>query len=157
MILQKDTINRLLEQPKNSLLSKECWALYKIGMRRTLADDRSIHHVINERAWQKYELPDILKEYTYNGRVYLMVTSTDCDHTRATYKRSIEPTVEAYVEFFDHLYDDAEGPTSARLLHPEDVCEFEPSQRDLALEAFEDGHPHCVSEVRFDEEGDYHV
>jgi hypothetical protein len=39
------------------------------------------------------------------------------------------------------------------LCRPDELPESR--SRDLALEAFEDGHAHIVSEVRFDEEGGY--
>jgi hypothetical protein len=130
-------------------LHRERLALIYMAMKNMACNIRA-HKAINDRVWRLDELPDLLHEYTYNGKVYFRVTSTDCDHTQAVYTHPIEPTVEAYDDFFDHLYDDAEGPVHARLLHPEDVPAFQPTVRDLALEAFEDGHPHCISEVRYE-------
>ena len=45
----------------------------------------------------------------------------------------------------------AEGPVWQRMLYIDELDDVKPGSRDLALEAFEDGHPHVVSEVRFDE------
>jgi hypothetical protein len=42
----------------------------------------------------------------------------------------------------DSIYEGAEGPGSIWLSMPED--KVAPEFRDLALEAFEDGHPHIV-------------
>lgn len=53
------------------------------------------------------------------------------------------------------LYDSAEGPVWWNLEKPSVARGIRRTSRDLALEAFEDGHAHCVSTARFDEGGDY--
>ncbi len=46
------------------------------------------------------------------------------------------------------MYEWADGPCNLTPCHPEDLPES--YSRDLAMEAYEDGHPHVVSEVRFE-------
>jgi len=78
------------------------------------------------------------------GRVRLVHRFRDCDMVEGSRLVDIEPTLEAYEALFDDLSEWAEGPFSLTIVSPEDACEFRPEFRDLALEAFEDGHPHVV-------------
>jgi hypothetical protein len=59
--------------------------------------------------------------------------------------------VERYV---NEIYNDAEGPVYGLWFSsPEQKAKY--VSRDLAMEAYEDGHAHSVSMVRYDEDGDY--
>ena len=76
------------------------------------------------------------------GEVCLVIDSMDCDCYRVTYG-VILPAVRVVVEdYVNQLYEDAEGPTSVYITHPDEMPERQ--ERDLALEAYEDGHPHVV-------------
>lgn len=91
-----------------------------------------------------------------DGKVSINVDQMDCDCARWT-SGHVMPTVprravERYIE--EEIYGAAEGPIYwVGIAQPEHVAEYE--SRDLALEAFEDGHAHSVSMARYDEEGAY--
>ena len=60
-------------------------------------------------------------------------------------------SVEQYIQ---EIYNNAEGPVYwISIAQPEHKAEH--VSRDLAMEAFEDGHPHSVSMARYDEDGAY--
>lgn len=86
----------------------------------------------------------LIKAWAVNGKINIVVDSTDCDMTHAVNLYDAPATYESYIEFRDRIYSDAEGPTSVYLIPPEDVEGFRPYQEDLALRAFEDGHPHII-------------
>lgn len=89
-----------------------------------------------------------------DGMVSLSVDQMDCDCARWTsgsLVRAIPRLVEREIQ---EIYNNAEGPVYwISIDTPEAKAEY--VSRDLALEAFEDGHAHIVSAVRFDEDGCY--
>jgi hypothetical protein len=90
-----------------------------------------------------------IDQKTVDGVVSLNQSGMDCDCVRATYgdivpvksKRAIEKSI-------DQIYQDAEGPQSVWIDFPDECVSY--SSRDLIMEAYEDGHPHSVSEVRYE-------
>jgi len=67
----------------------------------------------------------------------------DCDCVQYHYERNIPaPTVIAFERDRDSMYEWADGPCNLGIGEP--VDEPENHSRDLALEAYEDGHPHVV-------------
>lgn len=114
----------------------------------------ALHYRINARAELK---PDVEKHATPDGFIWYQDGGRDCDmyeSTSAPWK--MRASVFAWERHIANLYEWAEGPVWFWLLKPEDVEHAAHGSRDLALEAFEDGHAHVVSHVRFDEEGSYH-
>ena len=89
-----------------------------------------------------------------DGMVSISVDQMDCDCSRWTsgsLVRAIPRLVERELE---EIYNNAEGPVYwISIDTPEEKAEY--VSRDLALEAFEDGHPHSVSMARYDEDGQY--
>jgi hypothetical protein len=80
-----------------------------------------------------------LAEY---GLVGLSVTQMDCDCSQWSTLEAI-PAQRVYLEReLQRIYENAEGPVSWGLCEPPARPEYH--SRDLALEAFEDGHPHVV-------------
>lgn len=98
----------------------------------------SVHSAINERAAYAAAIARCAK----NGVVGIFVSSTDCDWTHAKYAQVL-PVAEV-PSYIERLYAEAEGPTSYSIITPEEANAFEGESRDLALEAFEAGHPHCI-------------
>jgi hypothetical protein len=79
-----------------------------------------------------------------NGEVGVAWDETDCDMCRAT-GVNVMPAIPVLVyRWIDKKYEHAEGPFHWNLVTPTQAKGIEPSSRDLALEAFEDGHPHVV-------------
>ena len=68
----------------------------------------------------------------------------DCDCSRWDDRVAILPAVPTVVSrWVDRYHDGAEGPQWTRISRPSRAPKKSTS-RDLALEAFEDGHPHVV-------------
>ena len=106
----------------------------------------------HNRVW----LREQLDEYTVDGKVAVSVDQMDCDCSRWT-SSNVMPAVGVLIErHLEHIYNDAEGPIYGMWFSkPVDKAEY--VSRDLAMEAFEDGHAGSVSMSRYDEDGDYNV
>jgi len=78
-----------------------------------------------------------------NRTIYLAIDSTDCDHSRSTYTQECTNRFKAEA-FIADTYDWAEGPTYIKRITKQEFIEFEATSRDMALEAFENGHPHLI-------------
>ena len=81
-----------------------------------------------------------------DGKIGVITTSIDCDCTRGYYERVVEMPncVAAIKRHANDFYDNLEGPGSMRFVHWSSIDRSRSNTRDLALEAFEDGHPHVV-------------
>lgn len=101
---------------------------------------KPVHHKIQERV----QLQRALDRATVNGQVTVVTKGMDCDcsafHYRTTRNRDI---LMAEFQGITRRYEDAEGPLQVWFEQPGDYPDCHES-RDLALEAFEDGHPHVV-------------
>lgn len=75
--------------------------------------------------------------------VYLSIDSTDCDHYRVVSAYECKNIFEADRVERD-AYESAEGATYINRITKVEYEDFERSERDYALEAFEDGHPHHI-------------
>jgi hypothetical protein len=93
--------------------------------------------------------------YVVDGKVALNVDQMDCDCARWTQGSVIDAvSVLAVERRVNMIYEDAEGPIYGLWFSkPKQKAEY--VSRDLAMEAFEDGHAHSVSMVRYDEDGEY--
>lgn len=80
-----------------------------------------------------------------NGKVAVVESGMDCDCVRYSGHVSIiDATVEAYEAHYDHVAKWADGPFSLGVVSPSEARKIKRQSRDLALEAFEDGHAHVV-------------
>ena len=103
-----------------------------------------------ERAALAAELSDC----TVDGVTGVVESGRDCDCVSYVWgHRKQFAGVFAYEKFRQDAIYWSDGIHYVSLCRPDELPESR--SRDLALEAFEDGHAHCVSEVRFDEEGCY--
>jgi len=89
-----------------------------------------------------------IRKYEVDGKVRLCDRFMDCDHAVSTGSRLIPANYYAFTRVVNDIYDWAEGPGGCWLDYPEKVPERD--GRDLLLEAYEDGHPHSVSEARYE-------
>lgn len=99
-------------------------------------------------------LVDACRDAQRDGKISLNVDQMDCDCSRWSSGR-ILPAIPRLVErAVEEVYNDAEGPVYGLSIDPpEEKVKY--TSRDLALEAFEDGHAHSVSMARYDEDGPY--
>jgi len=84
-----------------------------------------------------------IAQCAHAGRLLVVESGRDCDGVQYTGRRhEIDATVKAYYELGNQIAEWADGPFSLAIV-PYDT-EVEYTSRDLALEAFENGHAHCL-------------
>lgn len=81
-----------------------------------------------------------IKRYAVDGKVAVYDWGRDCDMCESDRVTWIDATLEAYREFEQRVYDNAEGPVSCYPISPESAAEFEPSFRDRIAEAWDNGN-----------------
>lgn len=87
-----------------------------------------------------------ITEFAEDGRVAIVTNGMDCDCSAWENSVSLVPATLAEVDvWLDDFYGSAEGPQGHYLERPSVARQLKRSSRDLALEAFEDGHPHFIS------------
>lgn len=90
----------------------------------------------------KQKVIDAINKHAVDGKVCVNERFMDCDCAVGTGWTVIPATWVHYERCVNQIYENAEGPGSTWLSAPEN--KVEPEFRDLALEAFENGHPHVV-------------
>jgi len=128
----------------------------KLWIRNSFASFNAdgIHSMLAER-WEQVAR---IEECRITGTNQMWVTESgrDCDCVQYSgYMHKCEATLAAYYKLYDEINSYADGPFSLRPVTEEEREEIRPQSRDLAMEAYEDGHSHVVSAVRFDEDGVY--
>jgi hypothetical protein len=80
-----------------------------------------------------------------NGEIAVVWSGRDCDGVRyAGQVRIVEATSKVVIAHVQRTHANAEGPCSYMLMPPSEAVEVEYTSRDLTMEAFEDGHQHCI-------------
>ena len=98
-----------------------------------------------DRLAKKERIARKISEIAEAGKMAIVHGFVDCDGGRADNLVTIVPAcVTAWNKFLDDQERWAEGPVWASIEKPSQVQGIEESHRDLALEAFEDGHPHSI-------------
>ena len=86
-----------------------------------------------------------IRECTENGKVAVVEGGMDCDCVRYEGRVHIfDADPKLFWDQLDRMYYNAEGPIHWSIFRPSAVEEVQYSSRDLALEAFENGHPYHV-------------
>lgn len=81
-----------------------------------------------------------IKQWSFNDEVYPMRViwlyhwGRDCDQFESSGITKIEPTLEAFEQYENDMYDNAEGPVCCHFISPADAAEFKPVRRDHAAE-----------------------
>ena len=102
---------------------------------------KDVHFNINERV----AYANFIKDKIDNGKVGLITSGMDCDCCAFEYSSVLDATSIAKIVAHIHdAYDNAEGPLNFRFVTPKEAKAFQRYSRDLALEAFEEGHSHVV-------------
>ena len=126
------------ESPTDEISLNTLWLM--LGMDRLEADD------LRMIAREKRVAATLRARAGDNGKVAIHIWQMDCDCSSWTTKEEIEPTLEAWYALREDIhsyYDGPRGPTF-HVMTPQEAAGFEAEQRDHALEAVEDGHPHVV-------------
>lgn len=91
-----------------------------------------------------------------DGKMWVSESGMDCDGVQ--YSGSMhecDANLRAYEALVYDINGWADGPFSTYPITEAERAEVTYQSRDLAMEAFEDGHPHSLSAARYDEEGSY--
>jgi hypothetical protein len=92
------------------------------------------------QSWHK-----AVKELSENGKVAVIWSGMDCDCVRYSNNvRMVDANWKAIEEHINSTYEWADGPAYYGFEKPSVARELEYESRDLALEAFEDGHPYSI-------------
>lgn len=87
-----------------------------------------------------------LESLEAHGKCYVSSGGTDCDSCSYGYCHSFDSLEEAEA-YKERTYESADGVVHVSAMTKEEYDSFESYSHDLALAAFEDGHPHSVSEA----------
>lgn len=109
--------------------------LRKHGRRGRIGD----WSTLGERAY----LQQILDDCTEQGEVGLVESGMDCDCVQYCYGKA-HPAMPAiaFQRRRADVYDWADGPCRLSICRPSELPES--YQRDLVMEAYENGHPHSI-------------
>ena len=100
-----------------------------------------IHDVINEK--QQF---DYFKNNFWEDEFIVEVSGMDCDGVQYSGQLMTGPlSYYAYKKRIDYEYEWADGPIYFRPVTPHTASSIVPYSRDLAAEAFENGHPHLLT------------
>ena len=127
-------------------VEQEQKGIFKLWARNRIEERR---HLLSEATEARQKRATILRqvvEYAENGKIAMVNSGMDCDCSRWENSVSvIRATVKSVDKWVNDFYSSAEGPQSYRLERPSVARTLQHSSRDLALEAFEDGHPYSIS------------
>jgi hypothetical protein len=133
-------VTEYLHTERNELLNM----VARVGNR----NNSDVHYRINERAALEQ---DVREHTTPDGYIWYQSGGRDCDMCESTDRPSrMRASLIEWQRYINRLYEWAEGPVWFWLVKEENLPECKHGSRDLALEAFEDGHSHIVSSVRFE-------
>ena len=138
---------RLTESKDGPIVGFKLWAVFHKWEQQGMAAMYSLSAERRNRLEElraKWDLRARLEKHAVDGYVYVCVRQRDCDMAEWTERHKVEATHTAFGAFMERLYEDAEGSVWWSWMTPEEYDNFQRESRDLALEAFEDGHPHVI-------------
>ena len=107
----------------------------KVGSRGSTTDDS----ILAERA----EIAPHLRACHENGKVAIVQSGMGCDCVKYCHSSIYDGmTAIQFQRERDSAYEWADGPIGIRFCRPSETPDS--YSRDLAMEAYEDGHPHVV-------------
>lgn len=114
-------------------------------------------HELHRNLNKRWKLMARIKEcQRIDGRMFVTESGRDCDGVQYSGQvHECDANLRAYEKLYYDINEWADGPFS---LYPITVAERNEviyQSRDLAMEAYEDGHPHSLSAARYDEDGSY--
>ena len=93
----------------------------------------------------KQELAQRIASHTESGQVSVIESGRDCDGVRYWGDVTLIPATLTHFEALrTRRAKWADGPFHLEVARPSEALRTERGSRDLTLEAFEDGHPHCL-------------
>jgi hypothetical protein len=98
---------------------------------------------IDSRINQRFALQKRINDCAVDGKIWVAESGMDCDcveYTHSAYQ--IEASIQAYDGEYDRIAEWADGRFNLIIYKADDLPEA--YSRDLALEAFENGHPYSI-------------
>lgn len=90
-------------------------------------------------------IAELVAKHAENGKVVLVWHGRDCDGSRYRGVCRTHPAiVRAIRRSIKHTLIWADGPCDWQMVSPTEAKKIEESHRDLALEAYENGHSHVL-------------
>lgn len=109
------------------------------SLRRLLRSTSPDHLQLNQ------ELAQRIACRAEGGQIAVIESGRDCDGVRYWGDVTLLPATLAH---FNHHWTRrakwADGPFHLEIARPSEAARTQSGSRDLTLEAFEDGHPHCL-------------
>lgn len=124
-------------------MDRESWRLIwrimrKVGDAPRLADRADASEIA-----QRVDLQNLIDSCTVDGRIGKVVSGMDCDCVQYCHGREIDaPRAIKWQAEVNSEYEWADGPMSVSICRPDELPEN--YSRDLAMEAYENGHPHSI-------------
>lgn len=103
---------------------------------------RSLYWATDRRI-RRQSLIRAIAQHAEGGKVAVIESGMDCDGSQYSgYRHLIDANVRAFDSLRRRLGESADGPFYLDIAAPSEDVEY--SSRDLALEAFENGHPYSL-------------
>jgi hypothetical protein len=125
--------------------TKETKRLMKKWAKQHIELTQNRYDVCEENA----EVRAILDRSVVDGKYGVIVSGRDCDCS-AYHRESVREAPRSVIEFkreWDEHCEWLDGPESQRFVRPDQIDSSVNYSRDLALEAYEDGHPHVIYDI----------
>ena len=127
-------------------VEQEREGIFTLWIRNRIEERRHLLGEATEARQNRSAMIRQVAEYAEKGKIAVVNSGMDCDCSRWENSVSIiRATVKSVDKWVDDFYSNAEGPQSYYLERPSVARKLQHSSRDLALEAFEDGHPYSIS------------
>jgi hypothetical protein len=108
---------------------------------RRVRELSAVHEAINTRA----HVYNLMRRYMRDGEIGIMVNGMDCDCVQFSYGSVIRVnSITELTDRIEKMYEYSDGPLNISYCTPEQANKVKYTSRDLAAEAFEDGHSHVV-------------
>jgi hypothetical protein len=112
-----------------------------LRLKRLAKHQKRLHKNLN----MHFATVEMIRQFEHEGRLYLEESGIDCDCVQyAGTIHEIEASPYALRKLEEEISRWADGTFSLQPLRFEDVEDIRCVTRDLAAEAFEDGHQHAV-------------
>lgn len=120
-------------------------ASYRRKAKRMFRDCAGRFMVDADELAYRAKLGRTLAKYAEGGRVLIVESGRDCDGASWENRTfEIKAQVAAYIKMRDQKHEWADGPIWFQIDRPSARTRYDYQCRDLALEAFENGHPHII-------------
>lgn len=99
----------------------------------------------HRRLEKRLALHRALRDSSIGGKVIVIESGMDCDGVQYTGRHhTIDASIKAFDALYERIAEYADGPFHLWPVSPERAAEIHYVSRDRTLEAFEDGHAHCI-------------